>query len=58
MSTNLEHETFKRLFQLIIPPSNETARKDTSGKIGIVGGSKDYTGAPYYASMASLRVVI
>ena len=35
---------------------NETARKGTSGRIGIVGGSKDYTGAPYYASMASLRV--
>ena len=55
MSTNLDHETFERLFQSIIPPLNETARKGTSGRIGIVGGSKDYKGAPYYASMASLR---
>lgn len=26
------------------------------GRVGIFGGSKDYTGAPFYASIASLRM--
>ena len=29
--------------------------KGQSGKIGVLGGSKDYTGAPYYAATTSLR---
>lgn len=30
--------------------------KGQSGRIGIVGGSEDYTGAPYFAAISSLRV--
>lgn len=29
--------------------------KGAAGRIAIVGGSREYTGAPYYAAMAALR---
>lgn len=39
----------------ILPLSSE-AHKGSSGRIGILGGSERYTGAPYYAGMAALHV--
>ncbi|KAG7339649.1 ATP-dependent (S)-NAD(P)H-hydrate dehydratase [Nitzschia inconspicua] len=39
-----------------IPPLSGDNYKGSSGRIGILGGSKRYTGAPYYAAMASLKV--
>jgi ATP-dependent NAD(P)H-hydrate dehydratase len=38
----------------IIPPLEFSSRKGDFGRIGILGGSVDYTGAPYYAGKASL----
>lgn len=40
-------------FQSAIPPLDDVARKGSAGRIAIIGGSKNYTGAPYYASMVS-----
>lgn len=37
-------------------PLTLTSHKGSSGRIGILGGSARYTGAPYYAGMASLKV--
>ena len=28
----------------------------SSGRLGIIGGSQEYTGAPYYAAYAPLRI--
>ena len=42
--------------QTCILPLSSSSHKGSSGRIGILGGSERYTGAPYYASMASLRV--
>ncbi|CBQ70889.1 conserved hypothetical protein [Sporisorium reilianum SRZ2] len=39
----------------IIPPLSSAKHKGQAGRIGIVGGSRDYTGAPFFASMASMR---
>ncbi|KAL3944735.1 MAG: hypothetical protein SGBAC_001206 [Bacillariaceae sp.] len=39
----------------ILPLTNESY-KGSSGRVGILGGSARYTGAPYYAAMASLQV--
>jgi ATP-dependent NAD(P)H-hydrate dehydratase len=33
------------------------AYKGANGKVGVVGGCLEYTGAPYYAAQASLRTV-
>jgi len=39
----------------VIPKLERTQHKGQSGRIGIVGGSAEYTGAPYYAAIAALR---
>lgn len=39
-----------------IIPLSASSHKGSSGRVGILGGSSRYTGAPYYASMASLKV--
>mmetsp|Transcript_15726 Transcript_15726/g.44071 ORF Transcript_15726/g.44071 Transcript_15726/m.44071 type:complete len:431 (+) Transcript_15726:92-1384(+) len=36
-------------------PLSSKSHKGSSGRIGVLGGSAQYTGAPYYAAMASLK---
>ncbi|OAV99660.1 hypothetical protein PTTG_25245 [Puccinia triticina 1-1 BBBD Race 1] len=45
----------RKAFQMI-PPLDGSLHKGQAGRIGIVGGSKDYTGAPFYSGYASLRL--
>ncbi|KAK8771615.1 hypothetical protein V5799_025152 [Amblyomma americanum] len=45
----------QRLVCAIIPPLYSERHKGQAGRIGILGGSADYTGAPYFAGMAALR---
>ncbi|GBG30548.1 ATP-dependent S-NADPH-hydrate dehydratase [Hondaea fermentalgiana] len=40
----------------LVPKLTKTMHKGQAGRIAIVGGSFEYTGAPYYASMSSLKV--
>lgn len=40
----------------IIPQLSHSLHKGQAGRVGVVGGSRDYTGAPYYSSMASMRL--
>ncbi|KAI8845319.1 Ribokinase-like protein [Chytriomyces cf. hyalinus JEL632] len=44
-----------RAFMPPIDGSASSLRKGQSGRILVVGGSSEYTGAPFYASMAALR---
>eukprot|EP00761_Pharyngomonas_kirbyi_P000479 gb/GECH01000479.1/.p1 GENE.gb/GECH01000479.1/~~gb/GECH01000479.1/.p1 ORF type:complete len:321 (+),score=89.70 gb/GECH01000479.1/:1-963(+) len=39
----------------IIPPLSPQFHKGQAGRIGVVGGCFEYTGAPYYASVSSLH---
>jgi len=39
-----------------IPPLASSAHKGQAGKIGVVGGCQEYTGAPYYAAISALKV--
>ncbi|KAJ3055503.1 hypothetical protein HK097_010278 [Rhizophlyctis rosea] len=43
-------------FKRIIPPLTEALHKGQAGRIAVLGGSEDYTGAPYFAGIASLKV--
>eukprot|EP01041_Mallomonas_annulata_P014343 gene14343-30526_t len=39
----------------ILPPLTRELYKGQMGKVGVLGGSRDYTGAPYYAATAALK---
>jgi ATP-dependent NAD(P)H-hydrate dehydratase len=41
---------------LLIPPLSPSAHKGQAGRIGVVGGSADYTGAPFFAAYAAMRL--
>ncbi|KAH6724982.1 Ribokinase-like protein [Leptodontidium sp. MPI-SDFR-AT-0119] len=40
----------------MIPPMLEKFHKGQMGRIVVIGGSEDYTGAPYFSAMASARL--
>ncbi|CAK1546162.1 unnamed protein product [Leptosia nina] len=44
------------LVQLCIPPLDNSKHKGQAGRIGIVGGSLEYTGAPFFAGISGLKV--
>ena len=39
----------------IVPPLSHDDHKGSMGRVGVIGGSRDYTGAPYYAASSSLK---
>jgi ATP-dependent NAD(P)H-hydrate dehydratase len=39
----------------IVPPLKESLHKGQAGRIAVIGGSEEYTGAPYYASISALK---
>jgi len=45
----------KNFSKEIVPVLTNSLHKGQSGKTGVIGGSVDYTGAPYYSGMAGLR---
>ncbi|GAB7357263.1 hypothetical protein MBLNU459_g8236t2 [Dothideomycetes sp. NU459] len=40
----------------IVPPMLETFHKGQLGRVAVIGGSEDYTGAPYFSGMASAKL--
>lgn len=52
---NLLWSDISNVIKPIIPPLTRLDHKGVMGRIGVIGGSKDYCGAPYYASTASLH---
>lgn len=53
MSTWMEGREFALLRNVL--PLSEDSHKGSSGRIAIIGGSARYTGAPFYAAMATLK---
>ena len=55
----MDLQTWKDGKSLAVPtcvmPLTYDSHKGSSGRIGVLGGSAQYTGAPYYAAMASLK---
>lgn len=54
-STSSTQQSLMQSVKRIIPPLSSAKHKGQAGRIGIVGGSRDYTGAPFFASMSSMR---
>ena len=52
----MNEEERKDYLASIAPPLDFSTHKGSSGRIGILGGSIEYTGAPFYSAMASLRL--
>ena len=42
-------------FRECVPTLTYDMHKGQAGRIGVVGGCKEYTGAPYYAAISSLK---
>jgi len=58
LRTNLTDENAMRIAKFLAqyaPPLDFKFHKGQHGRLAVVGGSKDYTGAPYYAGMAALQ---
>uniref|UniRef100_A0A8C6GTG4 ATP-dependent (S)-NAD(P)H-hydrate dehydratase n=1 Tax=Mus spicilegus TaxID=10103 RepID=A0A8C6GTG4_MUSSI len=61
LSLHTAHATkdMENLFQLvrnIVPALTSKKHKGQDGRIGIVGGCQEYTGAPYFAGISALKV--
>ncbi|XP_066994466.1 ATP-dependent (S)-NAD(P)H-hydrate dehydratase [Anabrus simplex] len=42
--------------RLIVPSLSQSRHKGQAGRIGVIGGSVEYTGAPYFSAISALRV--
>lgn len=58
MSTDMSSATKELLGRVrqLVPPMLDTFHKGQLGRIAVIGGSEDYTGAPYFSAMASARL--
>lgn len=45
------------LLKLLPELKNEELYKGNNGKIGVIGGCEEYTGAPYYSGISALHGV-
>lgn len=52
----LDPLTLYKLLDNVIPPLSHSYHKGQAGRIGVIGGSRDFTGAPYFAAISALRV--
>jgi len=52
----MDHAVIMEQIKRFIPPLNLSLHKGQCGKIGVLGGSFEYTGAPFYAAVSSLKV--
>ncbi|KAF9910893.1 hypothetical protein EC991_005357 [Linnemannia zychae] len=43
-------------YRAIVPPLSADLHKGQGGRVCVLGGSSDYTGAPYFSAMAALRL--
>ncbi|KAK3245666.1 hypothetical protein CYMTET_44779 [Cymbomonas tetramitiformis] len=50
------NEVWNERVRAVVPKLDPTKYKGQAGKIGVVGGCQEYTGAPYFAAISALRV--
>ncbi|KAL3879584.1 hypothetical protein ACJMK2_031875 [Sinanodonta woodiana] len=56
VQTTLINSGLIEMVKTIIPPLTYNSHKGDAGRIGVIGGSQDYTGAPYFAAISSLKL--
>ncbi|XP_030028153.2 ATP-dependent (S)-NAD(P)H-hydrate dehydratase [Manduca sexta] len=52
----MDHSYMLKTLKGCKPPLDNSRHKGQAGRIGIVGGSLEYTGAPYFAGISALKV--
>ncbi|XP_047022045.1 ATP-dependent (S)-NAD(P)H-hydrate dehydratase [Helicoverpa zea] len=52
----MEDSFLMKNIKACIPPLDLSSHKGQAGRIGVIGGSLEYTGAPYFAGISALRV--
>nr|XP_974937.2 PREDICTED: ATP-dependent (S)-NAD(P)H-hydrate dehydratase [Tribolium castaneum] len=52
----MDENSIIALTKQLAPPLTNDKHKGQAGRIGVFGGSLEYTGAPYFAAIASLKV--
>ena len=55
MSVTPSVEECIQLIRAVVPPLDGSLYKGQAGKIAVIGGSKEYTGAPYFAAISAMR---
>ncbi|PIB01929.1 ATP-dependent (S)-NAD(P)H-hydrate dehydratase [Cercospora beticola] len=56
MASNMSRkEVLGKVFKMV-PPMLEKFHKGQLGRVAVIGGSEDYTGAPYFSAMASAKL--
>lgn len=55
MASNIVNSDVIKNCKFLVPELSYDKHKGQSGRIGVFGGSKDFTGAPYFAGMSALR---
>lgn len=55
MTQSINPDLLKKMVS-IFPKLIPTASKGQSGRVAVVGGSFEFTGAPYYSAISALRV--
>lgn len=48
----MQHKSIKEL----LPVLTKSLRKGDCGKIGVIGGSAEYTGAPYFSAITPMKI--
>ncbi|KAF9699647.1 hypothetical protein EKO04_002172 [Ascochyta lentis] len=55
MASVARKDLLKKVYNMV-PPMLESFHKGQLGRVGVIGGSEDYTGAPYFSAMASAKL--
>lgn len=57
--SDMANDLWWQMVKEAVPKLSDPKRhKGQSGRIGVVGGSLEYTGAPYFAAISALKVSI
>lgn len=56
LQSSVPHEQLVAAVKDIVPILDSSSYKGQSGKVGVMGGCREYTGAPFFAATSSLRM--
>lgn len=54
--STMSESSLLALCKQLVPPLSKDRHKGQAGRIGVFGGSLEYTGAPYFAAISALKV--